>query len=203
MQGEEIITGGEIISYLITLYAVVPAVVITVLYNFLTSIEIEAARYSNENIKKSDPSIALNKFNFMSSKYFHLTMSYYLIMLFSTLIYKAFVSSVTDNGNIFLVFVLSTASSIGYAIWYIFADVKPGIPFESLYKFAWVLVVIFAIIPAVSIIFYSFTGTKTQHNLNFGWIGVSVLHLMIWWLGFPFKYRPLTNLKLLMDFSRN
>ncbi len=83
-------TSDTLISLLVTLYAIVPSIIITVMYSFLSTIEGDLAsfaiRTTNDNFNKRV--VEINTFVVISSKVFHLSMAYYLMQLFGALFSK-------------------------------------------------------------------------------------------------------------------
>ena len=88
----------DLVSILITLYAIVPSIIITVMYGFLSTIEGDIACieiYDNNNkLPNSTKSISddlsermlnINIFVVISAKTFHLCMAYYLTQLLGAL----------------------------------------------------------------------------------------------------------------------
>jgi len=214
------INQSEIIGYLITLYAIVPSIIITMMYGFLSSTEndllsvmkqlheIEIKNGENienskkENIKKLEIKVKLvEKFIIVSSKIFHISMAYYLIMLLTALISKCIPSSVGPNSMTTIV-VFCVGSVVYYVYIFIYSerDIIKNIDrvFENsknghlfIYIYIGILHLLFPVV--LPIAFRVFTNCHEMF-IHLWWISLTIFHLLVWWLVYPLKYQPLTNL---------
>jgi hypothetical protein len=188
----------DIVNYLIILYAIVPSIVITVMYSFLSNIEIElgrvwkrATREAND-LKKAAEKV--DKFVIISAKAFHFGMAYYLILLFSALLPKCLSLSTKKSilgGSIFFLI---------YFVLYFLADARKSFKarFDSASEkerllIQGLIIGMYGVFPLlVFLLFYLFKCNELTFHL--GWITLTIFHLLVWWLVVPFVYKPLTYL---------
>lgn len=199
----------EIIPYLITLFAVAPSVIIAVMFNFLSTIEIEISKLvKNENGKENKYSANVKAFTILSSKFLHLTMSYYLLLLFSSLAIRSFL----PDSYTFWAMIAATVIYIIYAMFYINMDLRFSLKVLDKYKDAkyintsfihniLIFYIAFIIIPIVFQIPFYFKQNPITIHLS--WITLSMLYLTFWWLKYPFQYSPLSNIGKYLSNSEN
>lgn len=197
---------------LTALYAVVPSIIIVVMYNFISNIEIEAMKIKvNDNgnylVKKNEIAtikfyqVKTKKFTLFSSKFLHLTMSFYLVTLLGSLIQWFF--SVNS-----IAIVVATIFFCIYSFFYIHTDVMKALPliygkkcpkFKKITKSTF-FITLFIALPLVgnTIIFF-----LKNEIFDVSWIFLTMLYIVVWWLIFPSQYKPLTNLAEIQDIKLN
>lgn len=205
-----IIESKDLISFFITLYAVVPSIVITVMYGFLSNVEAELANIWHETRGNDDfvkRSSEINKFVIITSKIFHVSMTYYLILLFSALISKCF--PVESCSCILIV----CWASVGYFVYFLFyfsSDIYGSLdevffPFsenkKEFHSVVTLIYLIYGIIPILLPNLFWFLFCKglivEEIFIQLWWVSLTILHLLFWWLIVPFKYKPLTHLSFI------
>lgn len=197
----------DIITYLITLYAVVPSIIITVMYSFLSNVEVELSRVweqstsddSSEELQKR--AFKVNKFVIVSAKLFHLIMSYYLTLLFAALLSKCIP---TSNENVSKVIFVASAIYFSYFILYLFCDIiksfKTAFNNDFVEK-AFVYIYVFLIHGAFPIslpILFTYFIKVDEFYIHTWWITLTIFFLLTWWTMVPLLYKPLTNLSYIM-----
>lgn len=197
----------DIVSILITLYAIVPSIVITVMYSFLSSIEKELSdnwrEFSQLDNKKKIKRDKIDRFVVVSSKIFHVSMGYYLIQLAASLISECLK---LENDLFLLIPRISTGICMIYFFLYFWGDISRSLSLlflgkENQNKWGFLgislyLITLYGILPLAGLVYYLGQNEKEIH-WHLIWISITILHLVLWWLIIPFIYKPLTNLSLL------
>lgn len=205
-------TSAEVIGYLVTLYAVVPAIIITVMYSFLSTTESDLGKLSGKieqcnfpvGAKKEKEVVETakantNKFVIISAKIFHYSMAYYLIMLFVSLLSKCCakkdeeVAWFLGIGAIvyFVYFILYLIFDVWNAFWSLFNASQCG----KIRIGVWLVFIIgiYGFGPMLVLCFAKSLPYK-EVSLHLSWITLTIFQLLFWWLVLPFLYKPLTNL---------
>jgi len=197
----------EIISFLITLYAIVPSIIITVMYSFLSEIEEDLAEVWENitmEIENREDFLAraqqVNKFLIISAKIFHVSMAYYLIQLGAALISKCF--PIEGRINLLIIPLIASLSFFLYFILYWCKDAHDSLRLafgknkerNYVYFLVWSL---YGAIPIILIVVFIFFTNYDEIRWHLWWITITILHLLSWWLIIPFKYRPLTHLSFI------
>jgi hypothetical protein len=203
----------DIIGYLIKLFAVAPAIIITVMYSFLARTEADLTnlrgavkkychQYEDEKEKYKqleNAALEVNKFVIISAKYLHLGMSYYLLMLASSLAAVLFDS---DYWSTLWWLIMGTCVYFLYFWLYLAFDIWDSfnkISDRKRFVFGWMAVII--ILYGAAPLLLPFADLSRRDFFPYGvvssylaWITLTSVYICFWWLVVPYFYKPLTNL---------
>jgi len=214
----------DIVSFLITIYAIVPSIVITVMYSFLSNMESEVSEMwsrlydkchqnsgnNNLNLLKEEMR-KIDRFIVASSKILHYSMSYYLIQLFCALLAKSF--NFVDKGALIfswaghLMFIMYFFMYYQYSVKKAFelsfrGEDNEGKKSKDYKWIKWYMFAVYGFLPLLLFLvlfcawlpFNCFPFEPMEVNFHLWWIAMTILHLLLWWLIIPFYYKPLTRL---------
>ena len=200
----------DIIIVLTTLYAIVPSVIIVIMYNFLSTIEIRIGDLFIADIRNGakvsvDMRIinSAREFVAISSKFLHLTMAYYLLLLSTSLLAKIF--SIGDECATYL-FIAGTTGAVIYNLCYYICNISKSferlendkrgkrITISILHDIIMIFLFIIVPISSLSIIIQYDCNIGYHVVINLIWITLTISMIMVWWLWYPFKYEPLSAL---------
>lgn len=187
----------DIVTYAITIYAVLPTIVIVLLFSFLTDLDRQVAQYESMLLDKGHPMFTsirnrlreVDKFIIVSSRYLHLTMSFYLLFLLGSFAIVVLVQYKLLIINIIMIIYFL------YATFYILNEVTTIDKLNLNHKVAYygISLIAFYLIPigllcGPNIIFLE----KSFYLL---WATINISQIALWWLIFPVKDKPLKKIK--------
>lgn len=179
-------------TILLTLAAIAPAIVITILYNFIVQIDLRLQDLKvNEAVHDPEGNyLPVKQFVVISAKLFHLTMVYYLLMLVVSLF--TFLVEPGPEADYYLISVGSILF-IGYLLWYWRQDVRPSFENHNISQKSWNgFLVTFIVLPLLIPLF----GEQLSKPISpfVAWLCIDIAFVLAWWLTVPPTFRPLTRL---------
>lgn len=203
---------NNLLNLVIALFAIVPSIIIAVLYSFLTNIQIEADRLESRKVGYSDASsrglVQIRHFTVLSSKFFHLTMSFYLSQIMSSLVgwllASDFENEVVHYDVAFNTFTVTILIYTVYSAFYLIADVASA--FRSNNIRMWHVlpfILLFVVFPPLMLYILLVLNNNEVSMIIVLWVSGTALHLVFWWWNYPFVYKPLTHLSRCIKESHN
>ncbi len=203
------------LTYVITIYAVLPTIVIVLLFNLLTDLDRQVSTYEGmlldnkvdcinnvaddhdslevrENLIKQvrDNLRSVDKFIIVSSRYLHMTMSFYLIYLVSSFLYELL------HFNKLILLYSSITVYLIYFTLYTFAEMRTieELKLRKKYLYYGLYTFALAVLPFALVVYLCLVTSWQVQSFFIAWITANVIQIGIWWLVFPVHDKPLNKL---------
>lgn len=184
---------------LLTLAAIAPAIVVTVLYNFIVQIDLRLQEIRTECRFDSRDDLVrpVEQFVVVSAKLFHLTLAYYLLMLIASLVtYLADDPAGTTSGafgNDRLAVSFASVIYFLYVLGYWIRDVRPSFDANDVTRKGWnAFLALFLVAPLlIPLLHREISGPMKPFA---AWLAIDIAFILAWWAVVPPVFQPLTKL---------